>query len=62
MDIVIIVVLGLIFCLSSQRGVDSIDVLMEEQATSMQLETKLNDTFTQEEHAFEVIAHGLNFC
>lgn len=62
MDIVIIVVLGLIFCLSSQRGADSIDVLMEEQATSMQLETKLNDTFTQEEHAFEVIAHGLNFC
>ena len=63
MDLIVILALGLIFCFTSQKGEDTLEMVIEEQQAEVaNLEIKTNDTFTQEEHAFEVIAHGLNFC
>ena len=63
MDAIVIILMAVVFCLMSQRGAESIQQTIEQvQAESADLEVKLNDQFVQEEHAFEVIAHGLNFC
>lgn len=60
MDAAVIILLALFFCIRSMNAPDSIDLTLEEQA-SIQIETKLNDSFYKDEHAFEVISNGLNF-
>lgn len=60
MDAAVIILLGLFFCIKSMKAPDTIEMTIEEQA-SIHLETKLNDSFYQDEHAFEVIMNGLDF-
>ena len=60
MDAALIILMALFFCVRSMNAPDSIELTLEEQA-SIQIETKLNDSFYQDEHAFEVISNGLNF-
>lgn len=60
MDAAVIILLGLFFCIKSMNAPDTIEMSLEEQS-SMRLETKLNDSFYQDEHAFEVIVNGLDF-
>lgn len=63
MDAVIIVVLGLVFCLMSQSAPNQLEVVIEQQQAEVaSLEVKTNTEFYEDPHAFEVIAHGLNFC
>ena len=63
MDIAIILLMGLFFCIKSSNAPDTPTTVMEasEPLTSISIETKLNDSFYVDEHAFEVIANGLNF-
>ena len=60
MDIALILLMGLIFCIKSSNAPDTVDIVPE-IITPIAIETKLNDTFYVDEHAFEVIANGLNF-
>lgn len=60
MDAAVIIILGLFFCLRSAKAPDNIDLTLEEQS-HCQVETKLNETFYEDTHAFEVVANGLNF-
>ena len=66
MDAVIIVIMGLVFCLISQSAnsaTSQLEAVIEQQQTEVAgLEVKTNDDFYEDPHAFEVIAHGLNFC
>ena len=65
MDAAIIVIIGLIFCLKVPK-VQPGATMAEEPTTivqeAVQIETKLNENFYEDEHAFEEVAHGLNFC
>ena len=60
MDAAVIILLGLVFCIKSMNAPDTIEMTLEEQS-SIQIETKLNDSFYHDEHAFEVIINGLDF-
>lgn len=60
MDAAVIILLGLVFCIKSMNAPDTIEITMEEQS-SIQIETKLNESFYEDEHAFEVIVNGLDF-
>ena len=62
MDALVIVLLGLVFCLKSASKPDTIEEIVETQLTEIAaLETKLNESFYEDEHAFEVVSNGLNF-
>lgn len=60
MDAVVIILLGLFFCIKSMNAPDTVEEALQEQPT-VQLPTKLNESFYQDEHAFEVIINGLDF-
>lgn len=60
MDAAAIIIVALFFCFRSMNAPSTVEEQLEEQVT-IQLETKLNDSFYQDEHAFEVIANGLDF-
>ena len=63
MDAVIIILLGLYFCLRKVKSKPEdmvIDVPSYVQEVA-QIPIGLNENFYEEEHAFEEVAHGLNF-
>lgn len=65
MDAAIIVIIGLFFCLRVPKVKPGAENLAEPTTIvqeAVQIETKLNETFYEDEHAFEEVAHGLNFC
>lgn len=62
MDAVIIVAVGLYFCLRKVKAVETTAFTPVSVQEVANLEIKLNDMFYEDEHAFEEVAHGLNFC
>ena len=63
MDALILIVAGLMFCLKSTKVTDA--DLVEGPAIRqeiVQLEKRVNTTYYEDEHAFEEVAHGLDFC